>query len=178
MNYKILDHLVDYDKLDALESKYHDVIKQKVYENTSFECSHGCSWQSHWEESENGTLEPYHLNMFTWGLEKNSSDELIDKIIDCVDLNLPKNGVEVHYRFPMPYEHIGFEGLHPDPSSKFWLGISPTKKLYTADGDLGEGDSYNKDKKQIDSRFLWWDETFYHASVYGSWGISISFTED
>ena len=39
MNYKILDHLVDYDRLDELESKYHDVIKQKVYENTYFDCS-------------------------------------------------------------------------------------------------------------------------------------------
>ena len=176
MNYKTIDHLVDFDTLDSIEKEHHDKLKNKIYENILDDCSHGCSWKSHWEESENGTLEPYHLNMFTWKV--NSSDELIDKIVDCVDLNLPEGGVEVHYRFPMPYEHIGFEGLHNDPHSKYWLAVSPTKKLYTADGDLGEGDSYNKDKKQIDSRFLWWDETFYHASVYGTWGISISFTED
>ena len=30
----------------------------------------------------------------------------------------------------------------------------------------------------LDSRFLWWDETFLHASNYGSHGISISFTGD
>ena len=176
MNYETLDHLVDFDTLDSIEKEHHDKLKNKIYENILDDCSHGCSWKSHWEESENGTLEPYHLNMFTWKV--NSSESLIDEIVNCVDLNLPMNQLEVHYRFPMPYEHIGFEGLHNDPRSKYWLGVSPTKKLYTASGNLGEGDSYNKDKKQLESRFIRWDETFYHASTFGSWGISLSFTED
>ena len=96
MNYEKLDH----DTLDSIEKEHHDKLKNKIYENILDDCSHGCSWKSHWEESENGTLEPYHLNMFTWKVI--SSDELIEKIVDCVDLNLPKSGVEVHYRFPMP----------------------------------------------------------------------------
>ena len=33
MNHKKLDHLVDFDRIDILEKKYHDEIKDLIYQN-------------------------------------------------------------------------------------------------------------------------------------------------
>ncbi len=179
MNHKKLDHLVDFDTIDILEKKYHDEIKDLVYEKMEGDCSHGCDWKTHWKESIDGTLQPYHTNMFTWKVTQKETYEyfFFNEIFRCIEVNLPRWGVEIHYRFKMPFKDIGFEGIHNDPNKKYWLGFSPTKKLYTCDGQL-EPDASDDLKKVLDSRFLWWDETFLHASYYGSHGISLSFTGD
>ena len=179
MNHKKLDHLVDFDRIDILEKKYHDEIKDLIYQNMEGECSHGCDWKIHWEESIKGTLQPYHTNMFTWKVTIEETQEYIffNEIFDCIKVNLPRGGIEVHYRFEMPFKDIGFEGIHNDPNKKYWLGFSPTKQLYTCEELVGPEDSDDL-KLVLDSRFLWWDETFLHASNYGSHGISISFTGD
>ena len=33
MNYKTIDHLVDFDTLDSIEKEHHDKLKNKIYEN-------------------------------------------------------------------------------------------------------------------------------------------------
>ena len=100
MNHKNLDHLVDFDRIDILEKKYHDEIKDLIYQNMEGDCSHGCDWKIHWEDSIKGTFS-YHTNMFTWKVTQEEIQEYIffNEIFSCIEVNLPRWGIEVHYRF-------------------------------------------------------------------------------